>query len=234
MGPGLGYVWSRIGGRIAVSFRDAHVELDVGPGSEAQVAVVGLVAVVDRRELVMLERTGEDSLRVARRVTLPGDSLEVVSTSFEDYALVHVPGAVLRFSRADESRDARLDVGEGYLLPGAETDDAITGPTWWDSRGAHTVEFRTELAILPAAASTPEEVAVVGRPIAAPFDVVIGERGFGSTLEGVPGPRSVSAESLYGPGRITLVNAYGTSFVYEHEDGRRSIRTIAYGNYCGP
>lgn len=232
-GRGATRLWARRSGRVMVT--SAGEILDLGPADEVLIADHGMAAVFDQRELVMVVSDVE-GFRVARRVSLPGDALEVVSSSYYDFALVHVAGALLRYSSSEEFPDARLVVGEGRLLAGAETSETIESPVWWDGRVYQEVGTREELALIGSGTTLSREDAdTIGLPLTATFGTIIGEHGFALRHgESPAGPTSVSAEALYGPGRIALVGTERAHFVYLHDDGTSTLRQVDDNRYCGP
>ena len=213
----------------------ADETLDLGPADEVLIADHGMAAVFDQRELVMVVSDAE-GFRVARRVSLPSDALEVVSSSYYDFVLVHVEGALLRYSSRGARPDTRLVVGEGRLLAGAETSVAVESPVWWDGRVYQDVSTGEELEFVGSGtALSPEDADTIGLPLTATFGTIIGEHGFALRHgEGAAGPTRVSAEALYGPGRITLVGTERAHFVYVHDDGTSTLRQVDDNRYCGP
>lgn len=196
----------------------------IGPGTRGRLGPGGSPVIVDD-EVVVLGLDANHNRYVERRVQLGAEPLEVAD--FAGYTIVHVPGSLVLIG---DSEDATMTVGDGVLLSSIFPES----PMFFDGSTFHGLRWTTQLSFdeFRMVTPRPEDLAMLGKPVAYLDGVVIGEHGFLMIGYVAPGPTFASFADVFGDGELGPVSVTKPAYVIKHADGSAALYDPPGDGYC--
>lgn len=205
-------------GRLAASS-----ETPLAPAARALLARGGAHVALDD-ELWILEVDGP------RRVPLPGPPISLLS-GYGYLCGLLAGGELFCHDQVEHELHSRL-VGEGRLVTAAPLDP----PYFFDGETFHGLSRDDPTAFDPARSfrPVPEDLSLIGEPLAVQHGVVIGTEGFldARPPDGRPGPRVARLDDVMEPGAITVWGADQASYAVRHDDGTTAIYRAPFIDFC--